>query len=340
MIAQKTSPVQWLIILFVLMTSTGYAQKLSDKIDPAKQYPHEWYIAATSSGDTEDIAKSKAIAGIAQVIKVDLNSQQKLVQEYHETGTGSDMNLQMQSTFSRDIELVTEQTLKNVFIGKTWFSDNDGLYYAFAYMNRSETSDILIVDLEKIDAEISIYFAKFEKELDKMSKLAYLSKALNLAIKRDLISEQLSTISLGAKSFTPSVKPAELAAARHDFTKKFKIKLELHYKDWDEFKSAVTEVLGSFGFQIVETEPDVLVTGKLAMERLERKQKCVRWYVELHFVDASSLSEFFTYSDDDRECRKSYSEAERLAATRLSAEIRKKLYRQFDDYLNSLMTVK
>jgi hypothetical protein len=323
------------VILF--MFSGLPAQNLSDQIDRSRLYPHEMYITATGTGDTEEIARNKAIANIAQVIKVDINSQQKLVQKYFETGTGSDMELQMQSTFTRDIELATEQTLKNVFVDKTWFTEKEALYHAFAYMDRSETSNILKKDLKKLDEDISIYFQKYKEADTKLSRIAYLNKAINLAVQRDILMEQLNTISIGSESFTPSIKPADLVTARHDLAKETKVQLVLNYEKWEEFPGAVADVLQAFGFRIVDSDPDFTITGKMTMEKLERKGYFIGWHVELHFIDMAARSEFLTYMDNDREGHKSYGEAERRAAMRLANAIRKNFYKEIENYLVSLM---
>jgi len=345
---KKTKVIQLcLIVLFLTLVACGAAQKqppkksvserFAEKVEPQSLYPNELYITATGSGDTQDKANKNAINGVAQVIKVDLKSQQQLVEKYFETGAGKDMLLEAASTFTSQIELVTEQSLKNVNIGKTWLSQEDGRYYAFAYMDRAETAEIYSKDIANIDNEISIYYGKFGSATDKLTKLAYLHKALNLSAQREAMNEQLTTITQGARSIPPAVKPTDLISARFELTKQIKVKFELDYEKWDEFAVAVEDVLTSFGFQIVDADPDVLVSGKMTMERLERKGFFIRWFVELHFTDVAAGTEFLTYDDDDREGHKSYAEAERRAASRLSKTIKKNLYRKFEDYLNSLM---
>ena len=338
-------------IMVIILAACGHTQKsgtggltgktrLIDKFDIAKQYPNEWYITATGTGDTPEAAKQKAIAGVSQVIKVDINSQQQLNERYIETGTSDDMKLQIRNTINNQIKLVSEQTLKNVNIAKTWFDKKDGLYYAFAYIDRAATSDIYLKDLQKLDDDISVYYEGMKGAKDKLTALAYISRALELAVQRDIKTEQLNTISQGGKSFTPMVSSAELVAARHELTKTMGMKLELQYEKWDEFADAVRDVLGAFGFPVVETDPAIIVKGSMTMEKLERKGYFVRWHVELHLIDTASNAEFLSYSDGSREGHSSYGEAERRAAARLGRTIRKNLYIKLNDYFNSLLKAK
>jgi len=337
-----------IIAFLITITACGHTQKqpaqrisekkrLADKIDPQTRYPHEWYITATGSGDTKESAEKKAINGIAQTIKVDIKSQQMLVENYLEKGTSDNMKLQATTSFTNQIDLTTQQNLKNINIAKTWLSDEDGLYYAFAYMDRSETSDILIKDLEILDKDIAAYYQAMQESENKLTALANITKALSLAVERDIKSEQLNSISLGNREYTPAIKSTELIGARHDLAKTIGVMLDLKFDKWDEFPATVAEVLGAYGLRIVDVNPDIIVSGKMNMEHLERKGFFVRWYVELHFTETASNSEFLTYSDDSREGHKSYGEAERRAAKRMSVALRKDLYKKFGEHLESML---
>jgi hypothetical protein len=299
-------------------------------------YPNELYITATGSADTQDDANKRAINGVAQVIKVDLKSQQELVAKYFETGVGQDMLIEATSQFTVQIELRTEQSLKNINIGKTWLSKEDGRYYAFAYMDRAETGAIYSKNIAEIDVEINDYYDRSKKANDKLTKLAYLYKSINLAAQRDALNEQMTTITQGQQSIPPSVAPADLIEARLELTQQCKVKLDLDYSKWNDFPNAVTDVLTSYGFHLTDANPDFIVSGKLSMEKLKREGFFIRWAIELHFTDLSTNTEFLNYSDEDREGHKSFEEAERRAIVRLSAAIRKNLFKRIDAHLSSL----
>jgi hypothetical protein len=338
----------FLRILIAMMTVPvlvlcGHAQKSVEKKtslldDPMVRYPNEMYIAAVSSGDTPEAAKDRAISEVAMVIQADINLQQQLIEQYLETGVNFDM--ERKTEFNRQIEITTRQNLKNVNIGKTWLSDQDGRYYAVAYLDRMETSEIYQNELAGLDSEIKIYYDKTLASSEKLTRLAYINKAIELAVQRDVMANQLNTISLGDESFTPQVKPSELSDARRQITKDIKVKLDLNYGDWSELPGAVSEVLQSYGFNLADTNPDILVTGSLRMEQLERKGYFIRWFVDLHFKDLSTDTEFITYTEDDREGSTSFSEAERRGAMRMAGEVKKNLYQRLDSYFKSLMVSK
>ncbi len=328
------------LLFALLLACGGQAQKVSKESksslfdDPTKRYPNEMYITAVSSGDTPEIAKDRAIADVAKVIKADINSQQLLIEEYIETGI--EMELDRKSSFTRQIDITTEQTLKNVNIGKTWRDEADGRYYAVAYLDRLDTSEIYKADLADMETKIKSYYDKAGSKTDKLARLAYVNKAISLAIQRDMMIEQLNTISQGAYSFTPTVKAPELSSLRRRITGDINVKLDLNSGGYDEFPGAVSEVLQAYGFGLSEGQPDVIVKGSMRMEELERKGHFVRWFVDLHFTDTANNTEFVTYTDDDREGSNSMGEAKRRAALRMVKVVKKNLYDRLDSYFDSL----
>jgi len=306
--------------------------------DPLAAYPHELYITFIGSGDTQAAAEKNAIAGIAQSIQVDVNSQQQLIEQYFESGP--ELQLKQMATFSREIGLKTEQNLKNINIGKTWFSQEDGRYNALAYMDRSGTARIYDRELEEIDKDVSYYFQKSQQNENKLTRLAYLNKAFSLAVQRDIMAEQLNTITLGAERFSPTVAMAELTSARQESTGTVDVQLRLDCGNHDDLCSAVRQVLQTFGFKTVDDRADVLVIGQWTLQHLQREGFFVRWHIDLHFQDTSTGKVFLTYSAEDREGHTSYAEAERRATTRAAAEIRIQLYAKIDDYFDSLLAEK
>ncbi len=329
------------LVLSLILACGGQAQKVSreDKSslfdDPMKRYPNEMYITGISSGDTPEIAKDRAISEVARVIKADIKSTELLVEEYLETGI--EMELDRKSSFTRQVDITTEQTLKNVNIGKTWLDEKDGRYYAIAYLDRLDTSEIYKADLADMEKKIEAYYNKAQTESDKLARLAYINEAVMLAIQRDMMIEQLNTISQGMDKFTPSVKPEQLSQLRREITRDINVRLDLESGNWDDFPGALSEVLQLYGFQLAEENPDVVVRGDLQMEELDRKGYFVRWFVDLHFIDMSTDTEFVTYTDNDREGANSMGEAKRRAVLRMTKIVKQNLYDRLDSYFSSIV---
>jgi hypothetical protein len=308
--------------------------------DPGRMYPFEMYISAVGSGDTPEAARNNAINGVAQVFKLDIKSQEDIIENYFETGTDKDLNMKRSSNVTKQINVTTDQNLKNVVIDKTWYSPNDARHYALAYIDRDQSSEIYLKDIKKYDDEVTAYFDKLKNSdvsVSKLTRLAYINEAMNEAASRDILIQQLLTLSRGEVSYTPKVSPSELIAARNEARQEIRVALRLEKSDWSEFDNAVRDVLQSFGFSIVQDNPDYIVTGGLSMRELEREGAFVRWQIDLHMSDAKTGTEFLTYSDEGREGHKTYSEAERRAARTAKEKVNSEFYKKIEEYLSSMI---
>jgi hypothetical protein len=304
--------------------------------NPREEYPDELYIAGVGSGDTLEKAKDNARAEVAKVIRLDINVQQKIVDTYLETGTGEDLDMKRSTDFVNRVNVATEQSLKNVKIEKTWLLKESAQYYALALIDRKETAAIYAREVKKKDGEVTSYVTSAKEAGNRLAKLAFLRKAIVCAVDRDILSEQLATISGGTVHFTHSISRADLIREKERLSRMTGVQVDLDFGNWDEFPNTLKKVLENNGFRIVNDDPDVVVTGRLAIEKLERKGYFVRWYYELHMKEVASGSEFLTIDDSGREGHRSYPEAEDRAVRTACAQLERDMTRKLDDYFQSL----
>jgi hypothetical protein len=315
------------LLVFILGCMMGCAPTKSIKAeiserprwidDPQRMYPFEMYIAAVGSGDTPEAAKSNAIAGVSTVFRADVKAGKYLEETYFETGTDKDLTLKKTSSVLNKIKITTEQSLKNIVVGKTWLSPTDARHYALAYIDRDETMDIYLNDIKIMDGEVSVYFDKYRQatnDVSPLTRLAYINKAVVGAASRDILIRQFNTLSQGQAGYTPKVAPSDLVTARHEARRNVRVRLDMEKVEWPEIENSVREVLQSFGFSNVKQDGEYILSGKYAIEHLDRDGFFVRWHIDLHLKEAASQREFLTFSDGGREGHQSFPEAERRAA--------------------------
>lgn len=306
--------------------------------DPQRMYPFEMYIASVGSGDTPEAAKSNAIAGVSTVFRADVKASKYLEETYFETGYDKDLTLKKTSSVLNKIKITTEQSLKNIVIGKTWLSPTDARHYALAYIDRDETMEIYLNDIKILDGEVGVYFDKYHQANDAppLTRLAYINRAIGDAASRDILIRQFNTLSQGQAGYTPKVAPSDIVTARDAARRNVRVRLEIEKVEWPEIENSVREVLGSFGFSLVEQDGDYILSGKYAIERLDREGFFVRWHIDLHLTEISSQIEFLTFSGGGREGHQSFPEAERRAARNARKKILNSFYGDVEKYLSSL----
>lgn len=332
-----------LVVLMLLACGSTIPQARVEKRptwidDPEREFPHEMYISSIGMGSTQESAQNSAIAGIAKVFQSDIKLREQVEENYFESGTDKELELQQSVSLSKQMSVTTDQSLKNITIGKTWHDKQTAQFYALAYIDRSQTAAIYLGELERADQDVTTLFKGYIESSDKLTKLAYLNKALLRAIVRNVLEERLSVISPGSGSrFMPTATTAELISERQKLREMISLMVEIENNEWSDFNNAVKIVLNSFGFRIVTEAPDYILRGGFSIERLERKGYYVRWHCDLHFIEAASGSELITYSKDGREGHTSYADAEYRAERSAKKEIGKTFYKEIENYLNSMV---
>jgi hypothetical protein len=305
--------------------------------DREKEFPRESYLSSIGIGDSPEAARNSAMVNISQMIEVDIKSQQNVIEQYFETGTDKNLNMLRSSNLSHTASMVTKQSLKNVVVARTWYSKEDARHYALAYIDRSETSAIYVSEIERLDGLVQSYYAGYKSAESKLTRLAYLDRAISNAVERDIFRRQLATIAASPSEYAVSVSPSELIQARHQLQQGLRISLKVNDVGWPEFENSVRESLEDIGFKVVTDGADYRVDGHLRIERLDRPEIFVGWYLDLHLVDIVGNSEFLTFNDSGREGHLTVAEAERRAARSVRATIMDKFYKRTVSYLSTLI---
>ena len=231
----------------------------------------------------------------------------------------------------------TDQKLRNVTVSRTWFDRESGRHHALAYLDRDQTTSLYLEELARLDGEATEFFAGFRSHSDKLTRLAFLNRALSLSAERDLLSSQLLVISQGGSSREPQIKAVRLASARASLKKEISVGIALGGTDSPTFESAVRGVMEREGFRVVPSGADYEIRGGLTMNRLDRPGKFIGWRAELRLAESGSGAELLSCERHGREGHRSFSEAERRAETKASGEMKTALTEAIDGYLGGLL---
>ena len=134
------SMIPYLVLLSLACGSTVQQVQVDKKPswieDPEREFPHEMYIASVGMGSTREGANNNAIAGIAKVFRSEIKLHQQVEENYFEFGTDKELELQQSVNLSKQISVTSDQSLKNIVIGKTWHDNKTAQYYALAFIDR------------------------------------------------------------------------------------------------------------------------------------------------------------------------------------------------------------
>jgi len=233
-------------------------------------------------------------------------------------------------------QIQSEQTLKNVKIGDSYFDPNSGEYYVIAYLNRSETEDIYHSEIMQNTQKIDQYYSQYEGGTSKLDKLKYLSNAIELAEQNEILNAQLRIISPSHAGIELKQPLEKLVAERNTFAKTIHVIVIGSGKYNDYLEDYLKEVFNNFGFMVYASAADAdyidfRIESSLSISKidLDRDEKFVRWELSITILDKVSNAEAVLYTKSDREGHLNLTEAQNRALRTVKTTIQKDFFKFF-----------
>lgn len=323
-----------LLACWVLFPLGARADSPPDWIhDHEREFPHAFYIADVGAGDTDQSARNSAKAHIAMVFQSEVQAVEKIVKLYWE----DEEDVERSTELREQIEVSTQQSLRNVVIAKTWYDPESGRHHALAALDRRETARLYRQDLARLDAEAREHFRRAQAPAERLVRLAFLNRAVALAAARDLLGRQLQVVEPDGTGFQPTVGLAELRASRLEISREIGVRIELDEGTSSKVDATVRAVLQSYGFRLVEENPRYQLRGSFTTTKLARQGHFVGWELSLHLAEVEGGAELATYSRSGREGHTSIPEAQRRAERKACEELRRGFRQELEAYLDALM---
>jgi len=305
-------------------------------MNPQSKYKDAYYLSAVGSGDTKKSAEKDAYSNLSKIFQADIKSDETLTQKFEETTVGDKTSLTAEEKMRNLTQIQSEQTLKNVKIGDSYFDPNSGEYYVIAYLNRSETEDIYNNELTQNTQKIDQYYSQYNAGTSKLDKLKYLSDAIELAEQNEILNAQLRIISPSHAGLELKHPLEKLVVERNTFAKTIHVFVigSGEYKDYLE--DYLKEVFNNFGFMVYASAADAdyidfRIESSLSISQidLDRDEEFVRWELSITIIDKISNAEAVLYTKSDREGHLNLTEAQNRALRTVKKTIQKDFFKFF-----------
>jgi hypothetical protein len=322
---------------------TAKKNKAPDWImNPQSKYKDAYYLSSVGAGDTKKSAEQDAYSNLSKIFQAEIKSDETLTQKFEETTVGDKTSLTAEEKMRNLTQIQSEQTLKNVKIGDSYFDPNSGEYYVIAYLNRSETEDIYHNEISQNTQKIEQFYSQYEEGTSKLDKLKYLSEAIDLAEQNEILNAQLRIISPSHAGVQLKQPLEKFVAERNTFAKTIHVVVigSGDYKDYLE--DYLKEVFNNFGFTVYANVSDAdyidfHIESSLSISQidLDRDEEFVRWELSITIIDKISNAEAVLYTKSDREGHLNLTEAQNRAIRSVKKTIQKDFFKFFaDKYLS------
>lgn len=328
-----------IIILTVLLISACSAGKNVETPhppewvnNPSLKYPETLYFSAIGTGDTKQSAEQNAYANIAKIFQVDVYAKQVLSQTYQERISEGDIEFSSDEQLENIYNFTTNQTLKNVKIGESFFDAHTGIHYVLAYLDRLDTATLYEEEIKRNNAQIAEFYELYQVSDNKLEKLQYLREAAHLTEMTELLNSQLRVISPFNQGIDLIFTSSALRNEQERVAKSVSVIIKTSGDYREQIEGYLKEAITDFGFTVIPSgsidKPDLEVVAHFSVNEvdLDRDEHFVRWELSITILDRLREGETFTYTDSGREGHINLSQAQNRALRTAQEKIRTDFY--------------
>lgn len=328
-----------LLLTALFMAFSACAGKKAAWIDnPHKLYPESKYLVSVGSGDTLESAKSRAVASIASMIKVNIKGDLDVTTTFNQLKKNEKIVKTTEKNTIRDnTKQKTDEELMGISYGET-YTDKNGLVYAVAYLDRQKAGTLYKEKVGNYSKFISNMIANAQKEKSVIEKYAFLSSAVAVAVNSEKLQEQLLVINKNAyHRIDLPYRMDQLKVSYHNASKEMPFKLLWNSEEDSKIKDFLTEIITNAGF-VVGSNEKIIVKISHTSEKVELKNKYynLKWKLSLNIMDTSGN----TIASIDKSARTtalSESDAKNRSYIKMKKIISKKLPKLLADYFVKLI---
>lgn len=306
---------------------------------PTLKYPETLYFSAVGTGDTKQIAEQNAYANIAKIFQVDIQTEQRLSERYEERISEADIYSSSETQLENIYNITTNQTLKNIKVGESFFDARTGTYYVLAYLDRLDTAALYEEDIKRNNSEITEIYVLYQASDNKLEKLGYLEKAVELAEITEILNSQLRVISPFNEGIKIAFTSSALKNEQEQLARSVSVRLKVSEDYEEQIEGYLKETIANFGFSVIPSdsakEPDLEVIAHFSVKEIDlgRAEHFVRWELTITLLDALRGGEAFTYTDGGREGHINRQQAKSRALQSAHKKIRTDFYNFMKDRL-------
>jgi hypothetical protein len=305
--------------------------------NPDAVYPKSLYLTAVSSGSSLDEARQRSIASLSNIFSVNVKLDRRILEAYSEQKKRDEemdwehsVNLVNRSVLTSDNELI------NVRTGKTYFDERTATFYVLSVISKAETEMLYLEEIQKNDRSLVSFYQEAELAENKISKLIYLKKCMEI-IK---ISEALRSIHtiLSLTGDTPAlpVPKENIQVELQKLKNTIVAKIETSGSEKEKLSAYLREVVDQIGFSTGEENPDIIIMGNLDIKSLDfpREGEFVRWELTVDVTNSKTGNTMNTYTASAREGHVSRESVKGRALDKVKEELNNNFYEHFASFLS------
>jgi len=306
------------------------------------QYPESHYLTGVGYDADRKTSEDKARAEIAKIFVSEINSRTRSYQDYLQTSSSGDSDLEETFSIQEITDVSTKKVLSGVRIADLYQDSGPGnLYYALAVLDRQQSATILRDRILKLDGEIEMLFDRALGEGDLLTKIKHLKQSIGKHAVREAYDAELRIVSRSGRGISSPIHFTEIKSQLDAILlRDFLIGVSVSGSRADEVQDALVQGLNQEGFSVSEdlNAANVLIRGTVEIKPLGRGTpdwKYVQWRAHFDMVDSKGGAVFGSVNKAGREGHLSLQQAENRAVRKIRDTLAKEMAGEVRNYIFS-----
>jgi hypothetical protein len=242
-----------LILFFVIIMLWACKASMPEWFKHRDEYfPPNEYLVAKAWGNSPEKAIEEATIALSYLFNTKVSVEKNILERYESISDEKNMVENYYEYSEEMAKLITQQHLINVKFMDPIRDPKRRQYFTIAYMNRAETSQILMNRIAREEEKINYYVKIAESSADPIERYQYTNAAWLRSAKQLAMQEQLDILAPGLEMKSHN-SFKELTKKKQSYAQDIQFKIIARDHENERIKQAISQAVNKAGFSVVNT---------------------------------------------------------------------------------------
>ena len=242
--------------------------------EPAS-YPNASYVYATGSASKAEVAKDRALGNLAKIFELHIRESSTTTEDVQTHRAEGEESVQSTARIASSVNVHTDKMINGARIAEQWQNPDDLTYYALAVLDRTQASNNIRSEINRLDRETAFTIANADSRQDPLLKVADLQDAIAMQSERNSLQKTLKIIDLNGTGKPSGWNLAELIEQQEQALKSLNMRAVVLEDSVGELDKVLQAAMANAGF--AQSSDEVGFTLSASMETQDALQK-EGWY--------------------------------------------------------------
>ena len=257
--------------------------------EPAN-YPNASYVYASGSASHAEVARDRALGNLAKIFELQVRESSTTTEDVQTHKKEGVESVQSSARIASKVNVHTDKMINGARIAEQWQNPDDLTHHALAVLERSQASNNIRSEINRLDREIAFTITNADSRQDPLQKVADLQDAIVMQTERSSLQKTLKIIDLNGTGKPSGWSLAELSEQQQQALQSLNMRAVVLEDSVGELDKVLQAAMANAGF--AHSSSEVGYTLSASMETQDAMQS-QGWYwlrgtLILRLVDADA----------------------------------------------------